>query len=61
MLTTTLNRIRAHRPCADGWTTLLDYLGKTAADDDAAQIKAIIEGALKRGAAPVRVLEAAEG
>jgi len=61
MLMTTLNRIRAHGPCVDGWTKLLTHLGKTAADDDAAQIKAIIEGALKRGAAPVRVLEAAEG
>ena len=34
MLTTTLNSIRAHGPCVDGWTTLLAYLGKTKADDE---------------------------
>ena len=33
-LTTTLNRIRAHRPCEDGWTKLLAGLGKTRADDE---------------------------
>jgi hypothetical protein len=33
-LTTTLNRIRAHNPCADGWRTLLAGLGKTKADDE---------------------------
>jgi hypothetical protein len=34
MLTTTLNRIRARRPCQDGWERLLAGLGKTKADDD---------------------------
>lgn len=34
MLTTTLNRIRAHSPCSRGWTKLLAGLGKTQADDD---------------------------
>lgn len=34
MITTTLNRIRAHGPCADGWQKLLAGLGKTAADDE---------------------------
>lgn len=34
MITTTLNRIRAHGPCQDGWSKLLKGLGKTAADDD---------------------------
>ncbi len=34
MITTTLNRIRDHHPCADGWTNLLKHLGKTQADDD---------------------------
>jgi hypothetical protein len=34
MITTTLNRIRAHDPCAEGWAKLLTYLGKTMADDD---------------------------
>ena len=33
MLTTTLNRIRAHGPCREGWEKLLKGLGKTAADD----------------------------
>lgn len=34
MITTTLNRIRAHHPCREGWTTLLRHLGKTEADDE---------------------------
>jgi hypothetical protein len=34
MITTTLNRIRAHIPCATGWKTLLRGLGKTRADDE---------------------------
>ena len=33
-ITTTLNRIRAHRPCSAGWRKLLDHLGKTQADDE---------------------------
>ena len=33
-LTTTLNRIREHRPCAEGWAPLLAGLGKTAPDDE---------------------------
>jgi hypothetical protein len=33
-LTTTLNRIRAHGPCEEGWTQLLAWLGKTQADDE---------------------------
>ena len=33
-LTTTLNRIRDHRPCAEGWTKLLAGLGKNAPDDE---------------------------
>jgi hypothetical protein len=33
-LTTTLNRIRAHGPCHDGWTKLLAGLGKSRADDE---------------------------
>lgn len=33
MITTTLNRIRAQRPCTSGWTKLLRGLGKTEADD----------------------------
>ena len=34
MLTTTLNRIREHEPCTDGWEKLLKHLGKTQADDE---------------------------
>ena len=33
-ITTTLNRIRAHSPCAEGWAKLLRHLGKTEADDE---------------------------
>lgn len=33
MITTTLNRIRAHGPCEDRWRWLLAGLGKTKADD----------------------------
>ena len=31
---TTLNRIRAHDPCANGWRKLLKGLNKTEADDE---------------------------
>jgi len=34
MITTTLNRIRAHSPCSEGWTKLLKHLGKSQADDE---------------------------
>ena len=34
MITTTLNRIRAHSPCREGWEKLLAGLGKTKADDE---------------------------
>lgn len=33
MIYTTLNRIREHAPCADGWRKLLNHLGKTGPDD----------------------------
>jgi hypothetical protein len=33
-ITTTLNRIRAHSPCLEGWKELLSGLGKTSADDE---------------------------
>ena len=33
MIYTTLNRIKAHSPCEDGWKKLLKHLGKTKADD----------------------------
>ena len=34
MITTTLSRIRACNPCAEGWAKLLAGLGKTSADDE---------------------------
>jgi hypothetical protein len=34
VITTTLDRIRAHGPCRPGWTKLLKGLGKTEADDE---------------------------
>jgi hypothetical protein len=33
-ITTTLNRIRAHSPCQEGWEKLLKGLGKAKADDE---------------------------
>ena len=33
-LTTTLNKIRQHNPCSNGWKKLLKNLGKTTADDE---------------------------
>ena len=43
MITTTLNHIRAHKPCADGWAKLLKHLGKTQADDDPLPFATILE------------------
>ena len=40
---TTLNAIRAQRPCADGWTKLLAHLGKTKADDEPLSIATILD------------------
>lgn len=40
---TTLNKIRAHSPCKDGWENLLTYLGKTQADDEPLAITTIID------------------
>ena len=34
MITTTLNKIREHQPCTDGWKKLLSHLGKSEADDE---------------------------
>ena len=33
-VTTTLNAIREHSPCTEGWEKLLRHLGKTKADDE---------------------------
>lgn len=40
---TTLNAIRKHNPCADGWTKLLANLGKTQADDEPLSIITILD------------------
>lgn len=40
---TTLNRIREHGPCADGWEKLLRHLGKTMADDEPLSITTILD------------------
>ena len=39
----TLNAIRAHGPCEDGWRTLLAYLGKTGADDAPLSLATVLE------------------
>lgn len=43
MITTTLNRIRAHSPCETGWIKLLKGLGKTQADDEPLAFSRIVE------------------
>jgi hypothetical protein len=40
---TTLNKIRAHSPCADGWVKLLRHLGKTQADDEPLALVTILD------------------
>ena len=40
---TTLNQIRTHSPCADGWKKLLAHLGKTQADDEPLGIVAVLD------------------
>jgi hypothetical protein len=39
---TTLNAIREHSPCADGWKKLMTNLGKTQADDEPLSILEIL-------------------
>ena len=43
MSTTTLNAIREHGPCADGWKKLLNHLGKTGADDEPLSLLTILD------------------
>jgi hypothetical protein len=38
-----LNAIRAHDPCAEGWSKLLRHLGKTEADDEPLSLKTILD------------------
>lgn len=41
-ITTTLNRIRAHSPCREGWAKLLRHLGKNEADDEPLPFSVIV-------------------
>ena len=40
---TTLNEIRSHRPCQDGWAKLLKYLNKTSADDQPLSLSTVLD------------------
>ncbi|MCK5504234.1 MAG: hypothetical protein KAJ10_03685 [Thermodesulfovibrionia bacterium] len=43
MIHTTLNKIKKHSPCKDGWEKLLKHLGKTKADDEPLPFSVIFE------------------
>ena len=40
---TTLNKIRSHSPCKDGWEKLLAHLGKTKADDEPLSLLTVLD------------------
>ena len=40
---TTLNKIKEHLPCEDGWKKLLTFLNKTEADDEELSLLTILE------------------
>ena len=40
---TTLNKIKEHSPCEDGWKKLLNHLNKTQSDDEALELRTILE------------------
>ena len=40
---TTLNKIRQHKPCRDGWEKLLKHLGKTKPDDEPLSLLTILD------------------
>ena len=40
---TTLNKIREHAPCTDGWEKLLKHLGKTRPDDEPLSLLTILD------------------
>jgi hypothetical protein len=42
-MTTTLNQIRSHHPCTDGYTKLLKHLNKTKGDDEPLSLLTILE------------------
>jgi hypothetical protein len=43
VICTTLNAIRAHDPCVDGWAKLLAHLGKTGPDDEPLPLVVILD------------------
>ena len=42
-MNTTLNKIKKHSPCSDGWQKLLTFLNKTEADDELLELTTILE------------------
>ena len=42
-MNTTLNKIRSHSPCSNGWAKLLRHLGKTEADDEPLALATILD------------------
>ena len=40
---TTLNKIRSHSPCTEGWRRLLCHLGKTTADDETLPLLVVLD------------------
>ena len=42
-MNTTLNKIKQHSPCSDGWQKLLTFLNKTEADDELLELTTILE------------------
>ena len=40
---TTLNKIKSHSPCEDGWKKLLNHLNKTESDDEVLELRTILE------------------
>jgi len=40
---TTLNKIKLHSPCKDGWEKLLNHLNKTQSDDEPLELRTILE------------------
>jgi hypothetical protein len=43
MICTTLNKIRAYRPCGSGWIKILKHLGKTESDDEPLSLLTILD------------------
>jgi hypothetical protein len=40
---TTLNKIKLHSPCKNGWEKLLNYLNKTQSDDELLELRTILK------------------